>query len=89
MNANELFTECLGGLGSYVSALVGWDQLVERDHLVEPDTEVLEYILRKQITCVCVCVGVGLTWLGSDLLYLFYFFRSSNVLLCRTVGLFK
>jgi hypothetical protein len=57
VNAKELFTERLGGLGSYVSASVGWDQLVETDRLVEPDTEVLKYILRKQI----VCVGVGLT----------------------------
>jgi hypothetical protein len=78
----KMFTECVGGLGSYVSNSVGWDQLVGRDRLVEPDTEVLKYILGKQ---TCMCVGVGLTWLGSDLLYLFWFFESSNVLLSPTV----
>ena len=55
VNAKELFTEGLVGLGSYVSASVGRDQLVERGRLVEPDTEVLKYILRKLIMCVCVC----------------------------------
>ena len=54
VNTTEMFTECLGGLGGYVRASFGWDQLVGRDRLVEPDTEVLKYILGKQI-CVCGC----------------------------------
>lgn len=61
VNVKELFTECLVGLGSYVSASVGRDQLVEKNRLVEPDTEVLMYILRKQTVCVCGC-WTDLAW---------------------------
>lgn len=44
------------GLCSYVSASVGWDQLVERDRLIEPDTEVLKYVVW----------AFGLTWLMAE-----------------------